>query len=297
MNLSWNLKNCLATFKPRELRNKFFKILNQRYNNAVNAFHNHSYIIKVSTGCLGACSFCAVKLSRGKVKSKSITDIANEFKEGLKNGYSEFSFIGTDLGSYGLDRNTDLVKLLQRIISIPGDYNIRLRNIHPKFLKRMLPDLRPILASDKISFISVSAESGNDRILKLMRRGYTSDEYVDIIQSIKSVNPNIKIRGQLMVGFPGETDEEFQDSIKLLDILDVDMTEVYKFSPRIGTQAAILPDPVPEEIASERYNTMLKKSIFSYWKAKNKEIARHERLLQSLPQNLVLPKYPKILQN
>jgi tRNA A37 methylthiotransferase MiaB len=100
-----------------------------------------------------------------------------------------------------------------------------------------------------------------------------------------------------MVGFPGETDEEFQDSIKLLDILEVDMTEVYKFSPRIGTQAALLPDPVPEEIASERYNTMLKKSIFSYWKSKNKEIARHERLLQSLPQNLVLPKYPKILQN
>jgi len=297
LNTTWKLRNCLTTLNPRELRNKFFNVIHKRYNNAVNAFHSGSYIIKISTGCLGACSFCAVKLSRGKVKSKSISAIIKEFNEGLQAGYTEFSFIGTDLGSYGLDRKTNLAKLLKKIVSIPGDYNIRLRNIHPKYLKRMLPEMKSIFATGKISFISVSSESGNDRILKLMKRGYTIDEYIDMIQSIKSSFSKIKIRNQMMVGFPGETDEEFQDSMRLLDILDVDITEIYKFSPRIGTKAALLPDPVTPKIASRRYGTLLKKSVLSHWMYKNKEIAKHENFLQSLPQNLVFPKHPKILQN
>lgn len=297
MSNRWKLKNCISSINFKDLQNKFLAILQKRYTSAMNVFHPYSFVIKVSTGCLGSCSFCAVKLSRGKVKSKSIRMIANEFDEGLQKGFREFSLIGTDLGSYGLDRKSNLVELLKELTSRTEKYEIRLRNIQPKYLISMMPELKAILETGKISFISTSAESGNNRILKRMSRGYTIEEYIMVISFLNENFPQIKIRNQLMVGFPGETEREFEDSVNLIDKLNIDMTEVFMYSPRPGTRAAVMEDQVPTKIAERRHNLLLRKSVLNKWAYKRKVVERQNELLQTLHPNPMLPKYRKTLQH
>lgn len=214
-----------------------------------NVFHPHSFCIKVSTGCPNKCAFCAVKISRGELKSKPIHKIVEEFEEGLAKGYKEFSLLGTDVGAYGKDQGVTLVDLLRELIKRKGDYTIRLRNTHPKFLIKMMPEFQKILRSGKISYLSTAAESGNNRILNLMRRGYRIEDYKEAILTLKSQFQSLQIRTQIMVGFPSETEEEFQDSLRLLDEIDFDFVEVYQFQPRPGTEAAEMKDQVPQKVS------------------------------------------------
>lgn len=296
MGKKWRLLNCMTSITWKEIENRFYNILHQKYNNVMNAFSPNSFIIKVSTGCMGNCAFCAVKLSRGRVKSKTIHTIMKEFDLGIENGYDNIALIGTDLGSYGLDNKTNLVDLLKKMTARDGNYSIRLRNIHPRYLIRMMPKLKEILETGKISFMSVYAESGNNRILKLMKRGYKIEDYISVVNYIKKNHPQIVIRNQLMVGFPGETDEEFNDSLALLDILNVDMTEVYLYSPRPNTEAALLNNSVPYKVSMQRYNKLLKKSIFTHWKYKKKVIEKQKGIFKTIPSETIFPEYRKILQ-
>ncbi|MBN2009919.1 MiaB/RimO family radical SAM methylthiotransferase [candidate division KSB1 bacterium] len=236
----------------------------------------HSYCIKISTGCLGLCTFCAVRLSRGRVRSKTIENIKKEFEEGLEKGYKEFALLGTDLGAYGRDIGISLVPLLRELVKYEGDYEIRLRNIQPRFLKKMLPDLMEILETGKISFLSSAAESGNNRILKLMNRMYTIEEYKQNIKTINDNFPEIFVRTQLMVGFPSETDEEFQDTYNLLDELRLDYAEVYNYQTRPNTKAFSMESPVPQDVAVRRETKLLKKSLVNEFQRKRKALKQYK---------------------
>lgn len=239
----------LMSIKER-LTKRYYDQLDQE----INVFHSHSFCIKVSSGCPNRCAFCAVKISRGELKSKPIDRIVEEFKEGLAKGYKEFSLLGTDVGAYGRDRGVTLVDLLRELLKIEGDYTIKLRNIQPKFLIKMMPEFREVLRSGKISYLSTAAESGNNRILGLMRRGYKIENYKETILSLKREFPKLQIRTQIMVGFPSETEQEFEDSLRLLDEIDFDFVEVYQFQPRPGTEAAAMKDQVPQKISRRRYH-------------------------------------------
>jgi tRNA A37 methylthiotransferase MiaB len=248
-----------------------------RLARAVNIFGPNSYPIKVSTGCLNACSFCAIKLSRGVVRSKSIDRIAQEFEEGLEKKYQEFPLIGSDLGAFGRDRGTDLVCLLRELLKREGDYRIRLRNVQPRFLIEMMPELRKILDTGKISHISSAAESGNDRILRLMSRGYRVDQYKEAIRLLNREFPAIQIRTQLMVGFPTETEDEFHDTFRLLDELRFDYVEVYIFEPRPGTRAAEMEGQINPRISERRYNKLVIKSLFKHIQRKRRALAEYKK--------------------
>jgi tRNA-2-methylthio-N6-dimethylallyladenosine synthase len=147
------------------------------------------------------------------------------------------------------------------MVEIPGDYTIRLRNIQPKFLIEMMPELQQILGSGKIPYLSSAAQSGSDRILELMRRGYRIEDYKRAILTLKSQFPALQIRTQIMVGFPGETEDEFQDTLRLLDEVNFDFVEVYMFQPRPGTEAARMKDQIPQKVGRRRYHKAYMKSL------------------------------------
>jgi threonylcarbamoyladenosine tRNA methylthiotransferase CDKAL1 len=215
------------------------------------------FFIKVSTGCLGSCTFCVVKQSRGTVRSKSIDNVLAEFKRGLASGYKDFRLLATDLGAYGMDKGYRIVDLLNRMIAEEGDYVISLRNINPCWLKEMYEEMKPILSSGRIRFLSSGFESGSNRILRLMGRRYTIEEYRRCIQDLNRKHPNILLSTQVMVGFPTEKKQDFQQSEKILKELRFDEVELYKYSPRRGTRAAKMSDQVPKYIKEYRFLRLL----------------------------------------
>jgi threonylcarbamoyladenosine tRNA methylthiotransferase CDKAL1 len=260
-----NLKRILS---PAHLKERLTKPYYNQLEQAINVFSPHSFCIKVSTGCLNACSYCAVKISRGSLQSKPVERIVDEFEEGLAKGYKEFALLGTDVGAYGRDQGIALTDLLRELIKNKGDYEIRIRNVQPRFLIEMTPELREVIRTGKISYLSSAAQSGNNRILCLMRRGYKIEDYKEAILSLKSEFPKLQIRTQVMVGFPSETEDEFQDTLRLLDEVNFDFVEVYRFQPRPNTEAATMKSQIPQNVARRRYYKAYMKALF-YRKRRN----------------------------
>lgn len=224
-----------------------------------NVYNSNTFLIKVSTGCLCNCSFCSIHLARGRLKSKPIGRISEEFDQGLTEGYTEFGLIGTDVGCYGRDQGNTLITLLRKLLKKEGNYKIRLRNIQPKLLIEMLPELREIFKSGKISYIESSAESGNNRILDLMNRGYKIEDYKKAIRLINNEFPEIKIRTQFIVGFPSETGNEFQDTLRLIDELKFDFLEIYKYRAEPNTKDANMKNHLKRRVIEKRYHCLYMK--------------------------------------
>jgi tRNA A37 methylthiotransferase MiaB len=219
------------------------------------------FYIKIATGCLGNCSYCGVKKSRGDIKSKPIDEVMDEFKSGLSLGFKEFSLLGTDLGPYGRDLGYNLADLITKMVNEKGDFKIGLRNINPLFLKQMINDLVPAFATGKIWFTGVPVESGSDRILKLMKRGYSVDDFKEGIQQLKKAHPALFISTQIMVNFPTETEKDFAASLNLFEESNFDYAEIYSFSPRPGTPAADMEGRVPGRVAYFRELRMATKAL------------------------------------
>jgi threonylcarbamoyladenosine tRNA methylthiotransferase MtaB len=268
-NSQWRINN-LKKLSIFRIKKKLLRTYFKRISKAINVYHPYSFCIKISTGCLSNCSYCAVKNSRGILKSKPLNKVIHEFEEGLTKGFTEFSLIGTDTGSYGRDQGITLVTLLRELLAREGDYQIRLRNIQPRFLIEMMPKLQDLFKNGKISYISTAVQSGNNRILKLMNRKYTIEEYKEVIRLINKEFPHIQIWTQIMVGFPSETEEEYQDSVRLLDELDFDIVETYLYSPRLNTKAAKFKEQVSRKVAEKRYINLFVKSIFNNKERKKK---------------------------
>ena len=171
------------------------------------------------------------------------------------------NLLGTDLGWQGRDKGYTLVDLLQQMIEEKGDYRIGLRNVNPYILYRMLDELERVFFSNRIWYLGAAAESGSDRILKLMGRAYTVEEFKQSIDTLRRASPKLVIRTQLIVGFPTETDEDFQQSMRLIDDVKFDFVEIYPFSVRPGTYAAELEGQCSQEVIKDRYRRMVKKAL------------------------------------
>lgn len=221
-----------------------------------------TFCIKVSTGCMGKCSYCAIKLARGGLKSKPVDVVLEEFERGLDEGFSDFALVGTDIGDYGKDLGIDLLYLLQKIVSRKEKFKLRLRNVNPRWLIPSAEQFCELLKTGKIAYILSPVESGSNHILERMNRGYRIEDYVEAIRKIRKAYPSILIKTQIMVGFPGETDEDFNDSRSLFQLGLFDYIEVYAYTKRPNTKAFNLSDEVPEEIINKRYRELLLKSFF-----------------------------------
>ena len=257
------LKDILSLlFIPRLITRIYYYRLKEGINNIT----PQTFCIKVSTGCLNACSFCAIRNSRGAVRSKSIGRIRQEFERGYAQGYREFTLIGTDLGAYGRDQGATLADLLRELLKIKGNYEIKLQYIQPRFLVEMMPEFLELFRTGKISYLCSAAESGSNRILRRMKRGYRIEDLKQAVLAVKNEFPEIKMSTQVIVGYPGETGEEFEDTIRLLDEVGFDFVEAHLYQPRPDTAAATSPDRIPQRLARRRLLNLYLRSLFRKYK-------------------------------
>lgn len=230
------------------------------------SLNKNCFYIKVCTGCFGKCSFCAIRMSRGSLVSKPVDQVFKEFDTGLREGYKHFSLIGTEVGWYGLDQGHNIIDLLDKLTNREGDYSIFIRNFHPAALIENLPRMHQILSRGKITEIHSAFESGSNRILTLMKRGYTIDSFSEAITCLNHTYPDIRISTQVLVGFPTETDEDFQETLNVLDTCRFDFVEPFSFQSRPRTQAAYMKGHLSVDIIQKRYSRLLRKIYFKYVK-------------------------------
>jgi len=197
-------------------------------------------IIPICEGCLGEpCAYCKVKQARGSLFSYDKSVIIKQAENALKDNIKEIWLTSQDNGCYGLDINTNIVELLKDILKIKGDFKIRLGMINPNFALRFLDELIEIYKNKKMfKFLHVPVQTGNNKILKLMKRKYTVEDFFKIINKFRKEIPDITISTDIICGFPTETEQEFLDSYNLIKEIKPDVLNINMFWPRSKTKAA-----------------------------------------------------------
>ena len=200
--------------------------------------------VSIMYGCNNFCTYCIVPYVRGRERSRLPEDIKKEVEQMVRDGYKDITLLGQNVNSYGKDLGleVDFADLLTMLTEIPGDFLLRFMTSHPKDATKKLFDV--MAASPKIAkHIHLPFQAGNDRVLKAMNRSYTAEKYLSLIEYARSVMPEIVLTSDVIVGFPGETEEEFEDTLKLIETVGFDALFTFIYSPRKGTPAAELPDP------------------------------------------------------
>ncbi len=197
-------------------------------------------IIEIASGCLSECSFCQTKLAKGDLKSYRIGQLINQIKKDIKTGIAEIWLTSTDNGCYGRDIGTNLIELLKRCDEIEGEFKLRVGMMNPMYLKDLVTDLIDTFShSNKIyNFIHIPVQSGSENILRKMKRGHTARTFEQLVKQFRKKIPNITIATDIITGFPGETEDDFELTLKLIQDLEIDIINTSKFSPRPGTKAA-----------------------------------------------------------
>ncbi|WP_243680956.1 MiaB/RimO family radical SAM methylthiotransferase [Vulcanisaeta souniana] len=220
--------------------------------------HGHRYVVPIQVGCLGNCSFCVTKIGRmgfGKVRSYDKHDLINAIKRAVNSGAREVYLTGQEISAYGRDKGYDLVDLLEELLrEIDGRFMVRLGMMEPPLeLSRILDGLLDIVKSDwrVYRFFHIPVQSGSDRILTLMKRKYSASFFRDIVTRIRRVFPDATIVTDVIVGFPGETDDDFWASVRLIEELGIDKVNLARYSRRPFTEAAYM-EQVPEQVKKER---------------------------------------------
>jgi len=214
--------------------------------------------VSIMYGCNNFCSYCIVPYVRGRERSRQPEDVLSECRELIAQGYKEITLLGQNVNSYGKDLalGTDFADLLAAVAEIPGDFRIRFMTSHPRDASRKLFDT--IAKYPKIcKQFHLPFQSGNDRVLKAMNRHYDSAQYLALVEYGRSIMPDLVLTSDVIVGFPGETDEEFEDTLRLIEKVRYDALFTFIFSPRGGTPAAKLPDPFTKAEKNRRFDRLL----------------------------------------
>lgn len=215
--------------------------------------------VNIMQGCNNFCSYCIVPYVRGRERSRDKSDILAEIKEIIKTkAYTKITLLGQNVNSYG--KNTEFgnfVGLLRDICLLEGDFKVAFMTSHPKDLSSELIDF--IAKEPKmLKEIHLPVQSGSNKILRAMNRGYTREKYLGIVKEIKQKILNVQLSTDIIVGFPGETEEDFEDTINLLKEVKFNNVFAFMYSPRIGTPAAKMDNQIPQEIKNKRVNLVLK---------------------------------------
>jgi threonylcarbamoyladenosine tRNA methylthiotransferase MtaB len=230
------------------LRNNVFEELNiQEYLTKTRAF------LKIQDGCNRFCSYCLIPFARGAVCSKKPEKVIEEVRELAKNGFKEIILSGIHTASYGadLEGRVTLVELLEDIDKIEGIERIRIGSIDPTFFTEGV--IERITALKKLCpHFHLSLQSGCDETLKRMNRHYTSEDYKEVVEAIRKHIPDVSITTDIIVGFPGEKEEEFNTTYEFLKSMKLSKMHIFKFSPRKGTRAAEMKDQIGGEIKEQR---------------------------------------------
>lgn len=212
-----------------------------------------SAIIPIAQGCLGNCSYCITRFARGVLKSYQEDDLLNEFKSMLDAGAKEILVTAQDTACYGRDTGTDLPALLRRFLEFDGEHRIRIGMMNPNNLDPILDDLMDVMEDERVyRFLHIPVQSGSNSVLEGMRRHYTVDRFMGIVNRLRERYPDISIATDLICGFPGETERDHEKSIKLIKDLHADTVNITRFSVRPGTDAATMKGQIQGNVSKER---------------------------------------------
>lgn len=210
-----------------------------------------SAFVNIMFGCDNFCSYCIVPYVRGRERSRTPEDIVAEVKGLVDRGYTEITLLGQNVNSYGNGSDCSFPDLLRKVNEIEGIERIRFMTSHPKDLSDNL--ICAIRDCDKVCHhIHLPLQSGSDRVLKEMNRKYSSAQYLVLVEKLRAAIPDIEITTDIIVGFPGETDEDFNCTLKLVEKVGFSAAFTFKYSPRIGTRAAVMQDQIPESLKKAR---------------------------------------------
>lgn len=215
---------------------------------------DHAYIV-ISEGCDNYCTYCVVPYVRGRLRHRPEAEIMEEVKAAVGQGISRITLLGQNVNSYD-SAGVHFVGLLKKVSAIKGLKSLTFLTCHPK---DTTPELFEVMRDTPVikKELHMPLQSGSDRILKAMNRGYTAEKYLELVDRYRSIVYNGNLSADIIVGFPGETDEDFEGTVELMKKACFDMAFIFKYSPRPNTGAALLPDDVPLEVKERRHGLLL----------------------------------------
>lgn len=214
-------------------------------------------VLKIQDGCNFSCSYCTVPMARGRSRSLKPDDVMISVKQLVDSGYREIVLTGIHIGSYGTDIRSanSLIDIVQRIVAAFPDIRIRLSSIEPHEFDE---DFLSLMKNGNLCrHLHIPLQSGSDRVLKLMNRRYSTRKYAQLINRISTVYPDIAIGADIIAGFPGETDKDFNDTVKFVNDLPLSYFHIFPYSKRPNTKAAVADDHVDEKVKKERVKRLL----------------------------------------
>ena len=239
-------------------------------NSSLPDFDTLSGFVSIMRGCDNFCTYCIVPFVRGREKSRAPEDIISEISRKADKGMKEVTLLGQNVNSYGIKENApDFSELLYMVADIKGIERIRFATSHPKDLSDSL--VKCFAGIDKLcTHFHIPVQSGSDNILKKMNRRYTREHYLERIEALRNVCPDIELSTDIIVGFPGETDSDFEKTMSLINEVEYDSVFAFAYSDRPGTRAASFENKVDLQVKKERLNTLLERQNF-ITKKKNSE--------------------------
>ena len=215
--------------------------------------------VKIQDGCENFCSYCIIPFVRGKCRSKEMTKVISEIKELVNNNYQEVVLTGIHTGNYGVDLDTNFANLLKEIVKIEGLKRIRISSIE---ITELTDEVLEVIKDNEVivDHLHIPLQAGSNEVLKLMNRKYDIDKFFEIIEKIRSIRPNISITTDVIVGFPGETEEMFNKTIDTCKKLELTKIHVFPYSERKGTKAMELPNHLQNDEKKKRARQLLEVS-------------------------------------
>jgi len=233
-------------------------------------------------GCSKYCSFCVVPYTRGEEVSRPLDDVLTEVADLADRGVKEVTLLGQNVNAYrgtmGEGEIADLALLLEYLAEMPGLERIRFTTSHPKEFTQRLIDVYERLPQ-LVSHVHLPVQSGSDRVLAAMKRGYTALEYKSIVKRLRAVRPNLSLTSDFIVGFPGETERDFAATMKLIDDVGFDGSFSFVYSPRPGTPAANLEDDAPQALKLERLQQLQARIIEQAAAVSERMVGSQQRIL------------------
>jgi len=196
-------------------------------------------IVEIASGCMSECTFCQTKLAKGDLTSYRIGDIVRQIETEINEGCKEIWLTSTDNGCYGFDINTDLPSLIDTVVEIPQDFKVRVGMMNPMYMARIRENLIRSFENDKVyKFLHIPVQSGSNAVLNDMKRGHTMETFRDVVKKARDRFPEFTISTDVIVGFPSETQKDFEKTVNLLKETKPDVVNLSKYSARPGTEAA-----------------------------------------------------------
>lgn len=211
--------------------------------------------IKIQEGCNNFCSYCIVPYVRGRERSRVLSEVLTDCRHAVEKGFPEIVLTGVNTCAYD-DSGTDLAGLIRQVMTIPGEFRIRLSSTEPRMDHFSMIDAMAEAGHRVCRFLHLSLQYGNDRILKLMNRRYTCDEFRNFVSAARKRLPGVHIGTDIIVGFPGETDSDFAQCLEFVREMAFANIHIFSYSPRPGTPAAKMPGQVPADKVKERFQQL-----------------------------------------